>query len=275
HVTGVQTCALPISHRGPTSRGPRAGLLRAADTRPARRRIARRGGPVRRGRARCRHGGTGSAQDVARRGAGCRAGSGRVLAQPAVRGRRPDRPRGRDHGHLPSQRAHPRRVQPRLVARAHATADPRRPPRRGRLDDSGNRGGPRTTGARARRCPPRRGSGSTERHTPWPGDRTAHGDRAVRRTGEDRGAALMRVLVTNHDGSDYPGLAVLASVAKEAGHEVTIAAPSHEYSGASASLTGHEIDGRLELTAGRPPGLADGITAFGVRAAPALIVFSA
>lgn len=85
----------------------------------------------------------------------------------------------------------------------------------------------------------------------------------------------MRVLVTNDDGIDSPGLAVLANVAKEAGHEVTIAAPSHEYSGASASLIGHEIDGRLELTAGRPPGLADGITAFGVRAAPALIVFSA
>lgn len=85
----------------------------------------------------------------------------------------------------------------------------------------------------------------------------------------------MRVLVTNDDGIDSPGLAVLANVAHEAGHEVLIAAPSHEYSGASASLIGHEVDGRLELTEGRPPGLADGISAMGVRAAPALIVFSA
>jgi 5'-nucleotidase len=85
----------------------------------------------------------------------------------------------------------------------------------------------------------------------------------------------MRVLVTNDDGIDSPGLAVLANVAHEAGHQVTIAAPSHEYSGASASLIGHEIAGRLELTPGRPPGLAQGVSAMGVRAAPALIVFSA
>lgn len=85
----------------------------------------------------------------------------------------------------------------------------------------------------------------------------------------------MRVLVTNDDGIDSPGLGALANVAHEAGHEVVIAAPSHEYSGASASLIGHELDGRLELTEGRPPGLAEGVSAIGVRAAPALIVFSA
>lgn len=85
----------------------------------------------------------------------------------------------------------------------------------------------------------------------------------------------MRVLVTNDDGIDSPGLAVLANIAHEAGHDVMIAAPSHEYSGASASLIGHEIHGRLELTTGRPPGLAEGVSAVGVRAAPALIVFSA
>ncbi|USQ75218.1 5'/3'-nucleotidase SurE [Ornithinimicrobium cryptoxanthini] len=85
----------------------------------------------------------------------------------------------------------------------------------------------------------------------------------------------MRVLVTNDDGIDSPGLAVLANVAHAAGHEVVVAAPSHEYSGASASLIGHQSDGRLELTTGRPPGLAEGVRSFGVRAAPALIVFAA
>jgi 5'-nucleotidase len=85
----------------------------------------------------------------------------------------------------------------------------------------------------------------------------------------------MRVLVTNDDGIDSPGLTVLANVAQAAGHDVLVAAPSHQYSGASASLVGHESGGRLELTQGAPPGLAPGVRSFGVRAAPALIVFAA
>lgn len=85
----------------------------------------------------------------------------------------------------------------------------------------------------------------------------------------------MRVLVTNDDGIDSPGLAVLANVAHTAGHDVLVAAPSHQYSGASASLVGHETAGRLEFATGSPPGLVDGVQALSVRAAPALIVFSA
>ncbi len=85
----------------------------------------------------------------------------------------------------------------------------------------------------------------------------------------------LRVLVTNDDGIDSPGLAVLANIARAAGHEVVVAAPAHQYSGASASLIGHETDGRLELSAGSPPGLAEGIEAWGVRATPALITFAA
>ena len=77
----------------------------------------------------------------------------------------------------------------------------------------------------------------------------------------------MRVLITNDDGIDSPGLAVLANVAHAAGHEVVVAAP--------ASLIGQQSDGRLELTHGTPPGLAPGVEAFGVRAAPALIAFAA
>lgn len=85
----------------------------------------------------------------------------------------------------------------------------------------------------------------------------------------------MLVLVTNDDGIESPGLGVLANVAHAAGHEVLVAAPAHQYSGASASLVGHEESGRLVLTAGAPPGLAEDVRAFGVRAAPALIVFAA
>ena len=84
----------------------------------------------------------------------------------------------------------------------------------------------------------------------------------------------MRVLVTNDDGIHSPGLAVLANVAHAAGHDVVVAAPAHEYSGASASLIGQQSDGRLELTQGTPPGLVEGVEAFGVRAAPALIAFA-
>jgi 5'-nucleotidase len=85
----------------------------------------------------------------------------------------------------------------------------------------------------------------------------------------------VRVLVTNDDGIDSPGLAVLARVARDAGAEVLVAAPHRQYSGASASLTAQEVDGRLVLVDRRPPDLPDGVEAFGVKAAPALIAFVA
>ncbi|WP_454085110.1 5'/3'-nucleotidase SurE [Georgenia sp. Marseille-Q6866] len=85
----------------------------------------------------------------------------------------------------------------------------------------------------------------------------------------------MRVLVTNDDGIRSPGLVVLARVALEAGCDVVVAAPHRQYSGASASLTAQEVDGRLALVDARPPGLPDGVPSFGVKAAPALIAFVA
>ncbi|WP_152188504.1 5'/3'-nucleotidase SurE [Georgenia satyanarayanai] len=85
----------------------------------------------------------------------------------------------------------------------------------------------------------------------------------------------MRVLITNDDGILSPGLVVLAHVALEAGCDVVVAAPHRQYSGASASLTAQEVDGRLALVDARPPGLPDGVPAFGVKAAPALIAFVA
>ncbi|MBC7549915.1 MAG: hypothetical protein H7269_03260 [Cellulomonas sp.] len=55
----------------------------------------------------------------------------------------------------------------------------------------------------------------------------------------------MRVLVTNDDGIDSAGLAVLARAAVDAGCDVIVAAPARESSGTSASLVGAELDGRL------------------------------
>ena len=47
----------------------------------------------------------------------------------------------------------------------------------------------------------------------------------------------MRVLVSNDDGVDADGIAVLASHLRQAGHEVTVVAPDRDRSGASNSLT--------------------------------------
>ena len=52
----------------------------------------------------------------------------------------------------------------------------------------------------------------------------------------------MRVLVSNDDGVDAPGIKVLAQGLRDAGHEVVTVAPDRDRSGASNSLT---LDGPL------------------------------
>ena len=47
----------------------------------------------------------------------------------------------------------------------------------------------------------------------------------------------MRVLVSNDDGVDAPGIRALAKGLREAGHEVLVVAPDRDRSGASNSLT--------------------------------------
>ncbi len=47
----------------------------------------------------------------------------------------------------------------------------------------------------------------------------------------------MRVLVSNDDGVDAPGIRTLAAHLRSAGHEVTVVAPDRDRSGASNSLT--------------------------------------
>jgi 5'-nucleotidase len=86
----------------------------------------------------------------------------------------------------------------------------------------------------------------------------------------------MRVLVTNDDGIESEGLAVLARAALDAGaSEVVVAAPARDSSGASASLLGAEQDGRLVVDRRDAPGLPAGVDSFAVRAAPGLIAFVA
>ena len=84
----------------------------------------------------------------------------------------------------------------------------------------------------------------------------------------------MRALITNDDGIDSPGLRALAATAARRGLDVMVAAPSWDSSGASASLTAVERDGRLLLDERTLDGLP-GVTALAVEAAPAFIVRAA
>jgi 5'/3'-nucleotidase len=84
----------------------------------------------------------------------------------------------------------------------------------------------------------------------------------------------MRALVTNDDGIDSAGIAALAAAAVDTGLDVVVAAPSWDSSGASASLTAVQREGRFLVS---PAELDDlpGVEAHAVEAAPAFIVRAA
>lgn len=84
----------------------------------------------------------------------------------------------------------------------------------------------------------------------------------------------MRVLITNDDGIDGPGLHALAGAVRAAGHDILVAAPSREFSGSSAALTAVEQDGRIIVEPRELPGL-DGVPTLSVAASPAFIVLIA
>ena len=83
-----------------------------------------------------------------------------------------------------------------------------------------------------------------------------------------------RVVVTNDDGIDSPGLHALARCAQEAGWATTIVAPANESSGTSAGLTAASEDRQVVV---EERALADvpGVPAFAVAAHPGLIALIA
>jgi 5'-nucleotidase len=83
-----------------------------------------------------------------------------------------------------------------------------------------------------------------------------------------------RVLVTNDDGVHAPGIRLLARAARDAGYDVTVAAPREEASGTSAALTAVTDEGRVMFAPVSLPGL-DGVPAFAVAASPAYIALLA
>ncbi|MDY7086363.1 MAG: 5'/3'-nucleotidase SurE [Actinomycetota bacterium] len=85
---------------------------------------------------------------------------------------------------------------------------------------------------------------------------------------------MTRILVTNDDGIDAPGLRQLARAAAREGHDVTVAAPVTEASGSSAAMTAVEEHGKIILHRRELPH-AKHIPAYAVAASPAYIVLLA
>ena len=84
----------------------------------------------------------------------------------------------------------------------------------------------------------------------------------------------MRILITNDDGIESPGIRWLARTTAHAGYDVVVAAPLSESSGASASMTAVVQDGKIVSEPRELQGCR-GIPTFGVAASPAYIVLLA
>jgi 5'-nucleotidase len=84
----------------------------------------------------------------------------------------------------------------------------------------------------------------------------------------------LRVLITNDDGIDSPGLLSLAEMARHRGHDVLVAAPCWDASGASSSVTGVSQIGEVVTEHRHWPGWAED-SVFAVDATPALIALYA
>jgi 5'-nucleotidase len=83
-----------------------------------------------------------------------------------------------------------------------------------------------------------------------------------------------RVLITNDDGIDSPGLAALARCSVDLGWDTVIAAPAEESSGTSAGLNAATGDREVVVTRRTLPGLRD-VETYAVAAHPGLIVLVA
>jgi 5'-nucleotidase len=83
----------------------------------------------------------------------------------------------------------------------------------------------------------------------------------------------MRILVTNDDGVHAPGIHVLARALAAAGHDVFVAAPLDDRSGAGAAIGSAFEDGGIEVE--ERESLVDGVPVWGIAGPPALAVMSA
>jgi 5'-nucleotidase len=84
----------------------------------------------------------------------------------------------------------------------------------------------------------------------------------------------MRILITNDDGIDAPGIRWLTRAVVRAGYDVLVAAPLTEASGSSAAMTAVEHDGRI-LVQHREIAGAKNVPTYAVAASPAFIVLLA
>ena len=80
----------------------------------------------------------------------------------------------------------------------------------------------------------------------------------------------MRVLITNDDGIDAPGIRALALAVRDHGGDVVVAAPAKEASGSSAAISAVEEDGRVIVEERELTGL-DGDKAYAVAGSPSFI----
>jgi 5'-nucleotidase len=78
----------------------------------------------------------------------------------------------------------------------------------------------------------------------------------------------MRILITNDDGIDAPGIRALTRAVARAGYEVVVAAPLTEASGTSAAMTAVHQDGKIVV---ERRDIA-GVPSYAVAASPAFIV---
>jgi 5'-nucleotidase len=78
------------------------------------------------------------------------------------------------------------------------------------------------------------------------------------------------ILITNDDGVAAPGIRALTAAIHGEGHDVVVAAPQRETSGASASLTALTEQGRIIFDRVTLPGLPE-VPAYAVAASPAYI----
>jgi 5'-nucleotidase len=85
----------------------------------------------------------------------------------------------------------------------------------------------------------------------------------------------MRVLVTNDDGWQAPGLAALAVALVAEGHDVVVAAPMDDRSGSGASIGPLHSGQAIEFEKVSIPGLGEEISCYGIDGPPALAVMAA